>query len=161
MAEALSRLIPNADGRVMLVIRHPHSKTFMTSPSNLDAASRQQCHLLVSPHTRSESEKAKHQRRNPEWKTSQKPSLGERHGGGKSMLREFALGTIKHSMRTRIIAATVLAFMFPAVLFMTSLLLRSLLSPQHEPARSAQQLIMWYAGRTWTLWVLLLSPCCW
>jgi hypothetical protein len=73
------------------------------------------------------------------------------------MLRGFLLCNIKYSMRTRIIAVTELAFIFPAALFMTALLLRNLLPLQHEPARSAQQLIMWYAGRTWTLWLLLLA----
>ena len=50
-----------------------------------------------------------------------------------------------------------LVLIFPAVLFMTALVLRNLQPLQYEPARSAQQLIMWYAGRMWTLWVLLLA----
>lgn len=28
---------------------------------------------------------------------------------------------------------------------------------QYQPAHSAQQLVMWYAARMWTLWVLLLA----
>jgi ABC-type Fe3+ transport system permease subunit len=40
---------------------------------------------------------------------------------------------------------------------MTALVLRSLQPLQNEPAHSAQQLVMWYAGRIWTLWVLLLA----
>ena len=40
---------------------------------------------------------------------------------------------------------------------MTALMLRNLQPLQYEPARSAQQLVMWYAGRMWTLWVLLLG----
>ena len=60
-------------------------------------------------------------------------------------------------MRTRIIAAIQLVLLFPAALFMTALVLRSLQPLQYEPARSAQQVVMWYAGRLWTLWVLLLS----
>jgi hypothetical protein len=60
-------------------------------------------------------------------------------------------------MRTRIIAAIQLVLLFPAALFMTALVLRSLQPLQYEPAHSAQQLVMWYAGRMWTLWVLLLA----
>jgi hypothetical protein len=60
-------------------------------------------------------------------------------------------------MRTRIIAVMELVLIFPAAPFMTALALRNLQSLQYEPARSAQQLVMWYAGRVWTLWVLLLG----
>ena len=60
-------------------------------------------------------------------------------------------------MRTRIIAVTELALISPAALFMSALVVRSLQPLQHEPAHSAQQLVMWYAGRMWTLWVLLLA----
>jgi hypothetical protein len=60
-------------------------------------------------------------------------------------------------MRTRAIAVIELVLIFPAVLFMTALVLRNLLPLQYEPARSAQQLVMWYAGRMWTLWFLLLG----
>jgi hypothetical protein len=59
-------------------------------------------------------------------------------------------------MRTRIIAAIELALIFPAALFMTALVIRNLSLP-YEPAHTAQQLVMWYAGRMWTLWVLLLA----
>jgi hypothetical protein len=58
-------------------------------------------------------------------------------------------------MRTRVIAVLELVLIFPAALFMTALALRNLQPLQFEPARSAQQLVMWYAGRMWTLWVLL------
>ena len=60
-------------------------------------------------------------------------------------------------MRTRVIAVMELLLIFPAVLFMTALVLRNLQLLQYEPARSAQQLVMWYAGRMWTLWFLLLG----
>jgi hypothetical protein len=60
-------------------------------------------------------------------------------------------------MRKRVIAVMELVLIFPAVLFMTALVLRSLQPLQYEPARSAQQLVMWYAGRMWTLWFLLLG----
>ena len=60
-------------------------------------------------------------------------------------------------MRTRIIAVMELMLIFPAALFMIALALRNLQPLQYEPAQSAQQLVMWYAGRMWTLWVLLLG----
>ena len=60
-------------------------------------------------------------------------------------------------MRTRIVAFLELVLILPAVVFMTSLALRNLRSLQHEPAHGAQQLVMWYAGRMWTLWFLLLG----
>jgi len=60
-------------------------------------------------------------------------------------------------MRTRIIAVMELMLIFPAALFMIALALRNLQPLQYEPAHSAQQLVMWYAGRMWTLWVLLLG----
>jgi hypothetical protein len=60
-------------------------------------------------------------------------------------------------MRTRVIAVVQLALILPAALFMTALVVRNLQPPQYEPAHSAQHLVMWYAGRMWTLWVLLLT----
>lgn len=60
-------------------------------------------------------------------------------------------------MRTRIIAVLEFLLILPAALFMTALVLRNLQPLQFEPAHSAQQLVMWYAGRMWTLWVLLLA----
>ena len=60
-------------------------------------------------------------------------------------------------MRTRTIAAIELALIFPAALFMTALVVRNLQPLQYEPAHAAQQLVMWCAGRIWTLWLLLLA----
>jgi ABC-type Fe3+ transport system permease subunit len=60
-------------------------------------------------------------------------------------------------MRLRIIAALEFALIFPAALFMGALVFRTLGSLGYEPAHRAQQLVMWYAGRMWTLWVLLLA----
>ncbi len=48
-----------------------------------------------------------------------------------------------------------LVLISPAALFMIALTLRHLQPLQYEPAHSAQQLVMWYAVRMWTLWVLL------
>jgi len=60
-------------------------------------------------------------------------------------------------MKTRIVAILEFALLFPAALFMTALVVRELQPLQSEPAHSAQQLVMWYAARMWTLWVLLLA----
>ncbi len=60
-------------------------------------------------------------------------------------------------MRTRIVAALDLALLLPAALFMAALAIRSLGPVKLEPAHSAQALVMWYARRMWTLWVLLLA----
>jgi hypothetical protein len=57
----------------------------------------------------------------------------------------------------RLIAATELLLLSPAVLFMTALSVRRLQPLQDEPAHTAQQIAMWYAGRQWTLWVLLIA----
>ena len=40
---------------------------------------------------------------------------------------------------------------------MTALVVRNLQPMQYEPARTAQRIVMWYAGRRWTLWVLLIA----
>ena len=53
----------------------------------------------------------------------------------------------------RAIAATHLLLIFPAVLFLGSVIVQRL--PQ--PAHTAQHVVMWYAARTWTLWILLLA----
>ena len=53
--------------------------------------------------------------------------------------------------------AAQLLLIFPAVLFMGALVVRNLSPMQNEPAHTAQQIVMWYAGRMWTLWVLLIA----
>ena len=63
-------------------------------------------------------------------------------------------------MRIRTIAFLQLVLIFPAGLFMASLVVRNLGPLQYEPAHTAQQIVMWYAERLWTLWVLLFAlPC--
>jgi hypothetical protein len=57
----------------------------------------------------------------------------------------------------RLVAASQLLLIFPAVLFMGSLVVRNLSPLQNEPAHTAQQIVMWYAGRMWTLWALLIA----
>src|SRR4051812_10634694 len=56
---------------------------------------------------------------------------------------------------TLVAAICDLVFILPATLFMAALAIRNL--PLHETANSAQWIVMWYAGRLWTLWVLLLA----
>jgi hypothetical protein len=58
---------------------------------------------------------------------------------------------------TRLLAALELLLIFPAALFMTALVVRELRPLPYEPAHTAQWIVMWYAGRMWTLWVLLLA----
>jgi len=57
----------------------------------------------------------------------------------------------------RALAAAQLLLMFPAILFMGALAVRQLSPLQHEPAHTAHRIVMWYAGRMWTLWALLIS----
>lgn len=56
----------------------------------------------------------------------------------------------------RIVAATELLLISPAVLFMTALFVRKVGTLQDEPARTAHEIAMWYAGRQWTLPALLI-----
>ena len=60
-------------------------------------------------------------------------------------------------MRLRHFAAAELLLISPAALFMGALVVRSLQPLQYEPAHSAEHLVMWYAGRMWTLWVFLVG----
>jgi hypothetical protein len=58
----------------------------------------------------------------------------------------------------RTIAATELLLILPAVLFMTALFVRNLQPLQYEPARTAQQIVAWYAARPGVgLWLLLIA----
>ena len=57
----------------------------------------------------------------------------------------------------RTIPIAQLLLIFPAVLFMISLVVRSAGPTQFEPAQMAQQIVLWYSGRVWTLWVLLMA----
>jgi hypothetical protein len=60
-------------------------------------------------------------------------------------------------MKTAKRAIAQLLLMFPAVLFMGALALRKLQPLQNEPAQTAQQIVMWYSARQWTLRVLLIA----
>ena len=57
----------------------------------------------------------------------------------------------------RALAAAQLLLMFPAILFMGAIVVRQLSPLQHEPAHTAHRIVMWYAGRMWTLWALLIT----
>jgi hypothetical protein len=58
----------------------------------------------------------------------------------------------------RSIAAAELLLIFPAVLFMTALFMRSVQPLQYEPAHTAQQVVAWYAARPHIgLWLLLIA----
>ena len=43
----------------------------------------------------------------------------------------------------RALAATELALIFPAALFMTALFVRNLQPPQYEPAHTAERIVTW------------------
>jgi hypothetical protein len=57
----------------------------------------------------------------------------------------------------RALAAAHLLLISPAVFFLVAVLVQSLQPLQREPAHTAQQIVMWYAERMWTLWILLLA----
>jgi ABC-type Fe3+ transport system permease subunit len=58
---------------------------------------------------------------------------------------------------TRVVAAIQLILIAPAALFMTMVAAQNLQPPGREPAHSAHGIVMWFAGRRWTLLVLLIS----
>jgi hypothetical protein len=58
---------------------------------------------------------------------------------------------------TRIIATLSLLFILPAALFMAALEVRHMQSLPFGAADFAQRIVMSYAGRVWTLWVLLIA----
>jgi len=58
---------------------------------------------------------------------------------------------------TRVLAGIEIALLVPAALFLAAVVVRGALPVAHEPARAAQVIVAWYAGRMWTLWLLLLS----
>jgi hypothetical protein len=62
------------------------------------------------------------------------------------------------SIVKRTIAATELALVFPAALFMTAVFVRSLQPLEYEPAHTAQRIVDWYAVRPRIgLWILLIA----
>ena|ERR1700730_13306468 len=61
-----------------------------------------------------------------------------------------------NSIKRPVILAQLL-LIFPSVLFMGALVVRGQQPLHNEPAHTAQQLVMWYGARMWTLWVLLIA----
>jgi len=57
----------------------------------------------------------------------------------------------------RAVAAAEVLLIFPAALFVTGLFVRDLQPQPFEPAHTAERVVMWYAARPWTLWVLLIA----
>ena len=57
----------------------------------------------------------------------------------------------------RALAAAHLLLISPAVLFLVAVIVQRLQTLQKEPAHTAQHIVMWYAERMWTLWILLLA----
>jgi hypothetical protein len=62
-------------------------------------------------------------------------------------------GAERHRTGVNLLAAGGLALIFPALLFLAAVVVRYV-PPMAEPA---QRVVMWYATRTWTLWVLLIA----
>jgi hypothetical protein len=50
-----------------------------------------------------------------------------------------------------------LVLIVPAALFMTAVLVNAGDAPKYDLARLAQRIVIWYSGRMWTLWLLLLA----
>lgn len=61
-----------------------------------------------------------------------------------------------NAIKRSVIVAQLLLIL-PSLVFMGALVVRDLQPLQNEPAHTAQQLVMWYAARMWTLWVLLIA----
>jgi hypothetical protein len=59
------------------------------------------------------------------------------------------------SRQTRVVAAMQLALILPASLFMSAVLVGAG-DAKYDLARVAHRIVMWYAARMWTLWLLLL-----
>ena len=59
---------------------------------------------------------------------------------------------MKHAL-----AAAHFLLISPAVVFLVAVIVQLLQPLRTEPAHTAQQIVMWYAERMWTLWILLLG----
>lgn len=58
----------------------------------------------------------------------------------------------------RVLATLEVLLIFPAALFMTALIVRSVQPQQFEPAHTAQRIVDWYAARTQVgLWLFLIA----
>jgi len=56
----------------------------------------------------------------------------------------------------RLVATLQTLFLLPAILFLTAVLVGTGDPPQYDLAHVAHRIVAWYAGRMWTLGVLLL-----
>jgi hypothetical protein len=56
-----------------------------------------------------------------------------------------------------VVAAGQVLLILPAVLFLGVIVVRNLPLQQYESAYTAQRIVLWYATRQWTLWVLLIA----
>ena len=57
----------------------------------------------------------------------------------------------------RALAAAHLLLISPAVLFLVAVIVEHLEPLKTGPAHTAQYIVMWYAERMWTLWILVLA----
>lgn len=57
----------------------------------------------------------------------------------------------------RALAAAHLLSISPAVLFLVAVVVQGMQSLQKGSAHTAHNIVMWYAERMWTLWILLLA----
>ena len=56
----------------------------------------------------------------------------------------------------RAITVAEIVLVGPTLLFFAALFLRNF-APADDRANAAEQVVLWYAGRQWTLWVLLIA----
>jgi hypothetical protein len=69
-------------------------------------------------------------------------------------LPRWLLGVKCSAMKPKgLVAVLQFALLLPAALFMFALFARSAFAPATE----AEQLVLWYSARMWTLWLLLLA----
>jgi hypothetical protein len=66
---------------------------------------------------------------------------------------------LKALMRTliRLVAGLQFALIFPAALFLTSVLVATGHQQQYDLGLFAHEIVNWYSGRMWTLWLLLIA----
>ena len=57
----------------------------------------------------------------------------------------------------RALAAAHLLLISPAVLFLVAVVVQGMQSLQKRSAHTAHNIVMWFAERMWTLWILLLA----
>jgi hypothetical protein len=84
--------------------------------------------------------------------------VGSDCAAGKSVLRAIRLYDKEYSMkRNTPVAAAQAVLILPSLLFMGALAVRYLHVAPFGLSETAQQIVMWYAARMWTLWIFLLA----